>query len=83
MGIISSFFSEFRKIHLFLDETMISITDQTKCFAPPPPPPQLMMVGVIIIPLRGPSSSLELAELRFSDGAECGNSYHSYVAILF
>ena len=56
MGIISSFFSEFRKFHLFLDETMISITDQTKCFAPPPPP-QLMMVGVIIIPLRGPSSS--------------------------
>ena len=56
MGIISSFFSEFRKIHLFLDETMISITDQTKCFAPPPLPPQLMMVGVIIIPLRGPSS---------------------------
>ena len=57
MGITSSFFSEFRKFHLFLDETMISITDQTKCFAPPPPPPQLMMVGVIIIPLRGPSSS--------------------------
>ena len=55
MGIISSFLSEFRKFHLFLDETMISITDQTKCFAPPPP--QLMMVGVIIIPLRGPSSS--------------------------